>query len=229
MRKVEDAIFQSDRSTWLSPTVLAFIGSIVLGIVIVVILVVAGKNVQDVGAGALFLVGSVFGFLGGAVNRLIAAFSPASAQQPTTMKSSTTTTTKTGNGDSSTGTTTVSNNPALDKLAALVGIVSKELIEVFDNAYARVTIEFAHLNYAVSVADPLIQFFFESELATIHRLDGTTVDATIRGGYDFLTKVIWTGKDLEDEIERVVSAAFGPIGAFINGSTTNKGKGNTKK
>jgi hypothetical protein len=74
---------------------------------------------------------------------------------------------------------------------------------------------------------PLIELFIEYSLenrgATLTR--GTkasssagnspAADNLIRDGYDFLTKVIWTEQDRDDEIQRIARAAFGPLGLFL--------------
>jgi hypothetical protein len=101
------------------------------------------------------------------------------------------------------------------------------LASSFRDAYAQITIDFADLNHSVAITFPLIELFIEYSLenrgATLTR--GTkasssagnspAADNLIRDGYDFLTKVIWTEQERDDEIQRIARAAFGPLGLFL--------------
>jgi hypothetical protein len=92
-------------------------------------------------------------------------------------------------------------------------------VESFEHGYERVLLEFESLNHNVAITYPLIEFFVLGHVKmSADDPQGEKekkVEIAIKDGYDFLTKVFWTNKDRQDEIQQVVRAAFGPIGAFV--------------
>ena len=80
--------------------------------------------------------------------------------------------------------------------------------------YDRILIEFDYLNHNVAITYPLIEFFIWEEIKFGENPDPNKKNP-IKDGYDFLVNVFWTDADREEELQRVVRAAFGPIGAFV--------------
>jgi hypothetical protein len=87
-------------------------------------------------------------------------------------------------------------------------------VESFEHGYERVLLEFESLNHNVAITYPLIEVFVLGHVKLLDK-DAKGEKVAIKDGYDFLTKVFWTNKDRQAEIQQVVRAAFGPIGAFV--------------
>ena len=84
------------------------------------------------------------------------------------------------------------------------------------------------------MAAPLIEFFVlnsnkdgKNANETIQNTNRQVhkYDFSINDSYDFLTNVIWTHGDREEELNRLVRAASGPIGTFIGGKLKATGNG----
>lgn len=103
--------------------------------------------------------------------------------------------------------TTVVNAGDASLLARLEGAAQqtgKIVLEALERGYEQARIELDTLNRSVAVAYPLVEFF--------------GLALTLQGDATFLTEIIWSGKAREEEIKRVVGAAFGPLAVFISPS-----------
>jgi hypothetical protein len=80
----------------------------------------------------------------------------------------------------------------------------KIVLEALERGYEQARIELDSLNRSVAVAYPLVEFF--------------GLAFTLESDAAFLTEIIWSGKVREEEIKRVVRAAFGPLAVFITPS-----------
>jgi hypothetical protein len=78
------------------------------------------------------------------------------------------------------------------------------LVEAYEKGLARIQIELQTLNYSVSVAYPLVEFF-------VRRND-------VQSDLDFLTTVVWDSGSREAQLRNVVTAAFGPVSILLGGS-----------
>src|SRR5204862_4386720 len=63
-----------------------------------------------------------------------------------------------------------------------------------------------YLNHNVAISYPLLEFFITNS---------PDISDDVKDGYYFLTNVVWTSKEREEELDRVARAAFGPLGALI--------------
>ena len=95
----------------------------------------------------------------------------------------------------------------LGKVGTFLGGAGTAIEGALQQGYDRILVEFDYLNHNVAITYPLIEFFLLEEIP----IGGNP----IKDGYDFLVNVFWTGSDREEELQRVVRAAFGPIGAFV--------------
>jgi hypothetical protein len=89
-----------------------------------------------------------------------------------------------------------------------------------EHGYDQVLIEFNYLNHNIGITYPLVEFFLWEE---IEYIGPSNRSKAIMDGYDFLVHVFWTSEDREEELQRVVRAAFGPIGAFIGAQLHTQG------
>ena len=77
----------------------------------------------------------------------------------------------------------------------------KVIMDAFERGYKQIRIELSGLNQSTAVSYPLVEFFIMS--------------FTLKSDEEFLTEIIWSGKERGEEIKRVLSAAFGPLAVFI--------------
>jgi hypothetical protein len=120
------------------------------------------------------------------------------------------------NTQTATASTTANNANLEERLGSLFGQAGETIVTVFQDAYQQILIEFDYLNHNVAISYPLIEFF------TTNTPD---ISEDIKDGYYFLTNVVWTSKEREEELDRVTRAAFGPLGALI-GTVTQKNSKN---
>lgn len=95
----------------------------------------------------------------------------------------------------------------LSRIGTLFGGTGTAIEAALQQGYNRILIEFDDLNHNLAITYPLIEFFIWKEI----KFGGNP----IKDGYDFLVNVFWTASDQEEELQRVVRVAFGPIGAFV--------------
>ncbi len=89
----------------------------------------------------------------------------------------------------------------------------KVVLEAMKKGYEQIKIELAGLSRSAAVAYPLIEFF--------------TTTFTLEGDEEFLTSIIWSGKERAEEIQRVMAAAFGSLAIFITPSGDDSSKKTT--
>jgi hypothetical protein len=111
------------------------------------------------------------------------------------------------------------------------------ILNIYSRAHDIVEDELQELDHRASVASPLIEFFIlnsskdgASAQDNGARTDGQTrqYDFSITSSYDFLTNVIWTHGDRAEEINRLVHAALGPMGAVLGGKLQAERNGTAK-
>ena len=217
-----------ETQSWLETHRPIVITAIVLGVLLLVILVATGVFLYQTGqlqglATALTLVGGgILGLFSAAIGRLNTFLSPAPAP--------------TGQAAGTPGTPDTSSLAQRLEGLGIFGLAGSALASSFREAYAQITIDFADLNHSVAITFPLVELFIEHSLENIGATltSGTTAsssggnsppaDNLIRDGYDFLTKVIWTKQDRDDEIQRIARAAFGPLGLFLGAQVSSAKK-----
>jgi hypothetical protein len=77
----------------------------------------------------------------------------------------------------------------------------KSLMDAFERGYKQARIELDELNRSVAVAYPLVEFF--------------VLSFKLKSDAQFLTDIIWSDTDREEELKRIVRAAFGSLAVFI--------------
>lgn len=87
------------------------------------------------------------------------------------------------------------------------------LLSAYDKGLQRIQIELQALNYSVAVAHPLVEYFIRHKDIEVHE------------DFDFLTKVIWSSANREQQLKRVVTAAFGPISILLSPSSRRRSSG----
>jgi hypothetical protein len=90
----------------------------------------------------------------------------------------------------------------------ILGVAGTAVEASLQRGYERIVTEFDDLNRYVAITFPLIEFFIWEHVEVGGK--------PINDGYDFLVNVFWTGSDFEDELKRVVRAAFGPVSSLID-------------
>jgi hypothetical protein len=96
----------------------------------------------------------------------------------------------------------------LGRLEGAAGDIRASVVTAFEKGYLQMRIELAALGHSAAVAYPLVEFF----VTTFHTRDGET---EVRVLDSFLEEIIWSKADRDEEVERVISAAFGPLAAFM--------------
>lgn len=89
-------------------------------------------------------------------------------------------------------------------ISGLVSDARTALIQAFENGYKQIRIELDILNQSIGVASPLVEFFVMSGAVQ-----------NVNSDYTFLTEIIWSGTDRQEEFKDVARAAFGPISALL--------------
>jgi uncharacterized integral membrane protein len=101
----------------------------------------------------------------------------------------------------------------LTKLRGILGTSGQVISDAFNNGYKQLLVEFSDLNYNVAVSSALTAFFIE-DVAWLWQKP-SNLQVVVDDAYSFLTEIVWTDQERAEEIDRVASAAFGPLGAFI--------------
>ena len=112
----------------------------------------------------------------------------------------------------------------LTTIANAAGSAGSAFFTIYQEGYNRVQDEFARLNYNVSVASPLVQFFItqfpkktdeaNSNLKDFQGKTGET-PVCIKNHYDFLIHIAWTDSERAEETEEITRSAFGAIGVLV--------------
>jgi hypothetical protein len=162
----------------------------VLALVIVgggIALLWATGEIQSLAAVIALFVGSLLTLVSGALTRAGSLLAPPGNQSATS--------------------STPSNSADLEqRLGSLFGQAGEAIVTVFQDAYKQILIEFDYLNHNVAISYPLLEFFVTNS---------PDISQDVKDGYYFLTNIVWTSKERQAELERVVRAAFGPLGALI--------------
>jgi len=195
----KSALESLTRSFW---PVLLLAGGIVLalGVGLMYVLANPGKTSLDIGSGATGIITTVvlammakFGYrstevktdLGKTIDAKQAAVVPATGGGSLPAAAS-------GNAD----------------LGARIGGIAAEtgaaLLKALEDGYTQIRIEFADLSQSVAVTYPLVEFF---------ALNANVPD--LKNDYAFLTKIIWSGSERDQEIQQVARAAFGPFSTML--------------
>jgi hypothetical protein len=218
---------EQETQSWLKAHMPVVITVIALGALLLAVLVAVGvvlyqTNQLPALATAITLVGGgVLGLFSASIGRLNSILSPAPA----------------GQAAGSPGAPDNSNLAQRLTGIGLFGLAGSTLASSFRDAYEQITIDFADLNHNVAISFPVIEFFVEysTGIAEANKDAANTsapavasaggikqdVDNLIKDGYDFLTKIIWTRQDRDEEIQRVARAAFGPLGLFLGAQVTS--------
>jgi hypothetical protein len=218
---------EQETQSWLKAHMPVVITVIALGVLLLAVLVAVGvvlyqTNQLPALATAITLVGGgVLGLFSASIGRLNSILSPAPA----------------GQAAGSPGAPDNSNLAQSLAGIGLFGLAGSTLASSFRDAYEQIMIDFADLNHNVAISFPVIEFFVEysTGIAEANKDAANTsapaiasaggikqdVDNLIKDGYDFLTKIIWTQQDRDEEIQRVAHAAFGPLGLFLGAQVTS--------
>lgn len=105
-----------------------------------------------------------------------------------------------------------SDNGFLSQLKGAAQQAGEFVIEAFHRAMDQIKVELTHVKYSASVSYPLIEVF------------AMTYD--VKSDEKFITEVIFNQRNRNEEIGRVVSAAFGPLSVFIGLTEHEKETGN---
>ncbi|HZT98206.1 MAG TPA: hypothetical protein VFA10_01020 [Ktedonobacteraceae bacterium] len=231
---IGEAIHTSEQVAWQNISHIRGLRWFLIGSVALVILFIAAivfflifqqKDLQMALSLLLLILGGIVGFFGSIMNRvsnwLLPIFSPA-----------TPTAANTPAGAASPGADLTQH------FTSLFGLAGSAVVEAFQAGYKQILAEFDDLNYAICVADPLVGFLVQQRfLLLTEQLKAEEADLTaqsanaksldvekpetnfvqteLRGSYECLTKIFWTEVEREQEMQNVVRAAFGPLGAFV--------------
>ncbi len=244
----EEAIQRSEQAVWQNISHMRglrwlLIGSGVLLIFFVVAVVFflafQQQQIQTALSILILILGGIVGFFGSVMNRvsswLLPIFSPAT---PTTANAP-----------------AGAASPAGDltqHFTNLFDVAGSTIVDAFQAGYKQILAEFDDLNYAICVADPLVEFLIQqrflllTEQLRAEEADGAGqsantksaeaekpetnfVQTELRGSYECLTKIFWTQVEREQEMQNVVRAAFGPLGAFVNMKSQDAQNGRATK
>lgn len=197
--------------------------------------------------------GSLIGLIVAGITAGGSAYVVKSTGQPTASNQS---------GSGPTESSNTSDSPSQGGFGRVRGLfvaTESSIADTFRRGYEQVQTEFASLNYHVSVAFPLVEFFVlniteeataamakatQAKVATVTQPQTATAKITsqqttnqlkaathfsMNSAYDFLTKIIWSEEERQEEIQRVTRVAFGPIGGFVgafNASESNTSEEN---
>ena len=117
------------------------------------------------------------------------------------------------------------NSSMLDRVHGFFVASGTEISDLFSACSREIQKQYDKLNRNASVSYPLIEVFvMNSQPKTAKKKENMTplrYDFGVNDSYSFLTSVIWTNEDREEEIQSIVRATFGPLGELI-GSTSSQ-------
>jgi hypothetical protein len=90
----------------------------------------------------------------------------------------------------------------LGRIENAAGETGSAIVAAFQKGYDQIRIELGSLSGSTAVAYPLVEFF---------------ASAFLSHEEVFLKRIIWNTADREEEIQRIISAAFGPLAVFMSG------------
>ncbi len=109
-------------------------------------------------------------------------------------------------GDSAPAT---SGSPLIEHLKGVMGAVDTTFLKVLESATEQIQMDLAALNHQIGISYPLVDSVIEF-----------TGLPAINTDFDFMSKVIWSTEEREEEVEGVVRAALGPLGMLIGAQVT---------
>ena len=108
-------------------------------------------------------------------------------------------------GEERTVGTMASNSVGGGQLSGLLSLAGGEVAAVFQSAYQQIKLEFDDLNHYTAITYPLVDLFIQNSEPLWN---------DIKDSYGFLTSVVWTSEDQEEELEQISRAALGPLGVW---------------
>jgi len=104
----------------------------------------------------------------------------------------------------------------LDRVGGTMNDARGMTLTAFENGYKQIRIELGALGRSTAVAYPLVELF-------VTTFPGAEADR------DFLTQIIWNRTDRDEEVERIISAAFGPLAVFMAAAKQPAAGGNERR
>jgi len=95
------------------------------------------------------------------------------------------------------------------------------VVKAFERAYAQIRVELKGLGHSFAVSYPLIEFFATRLKAGDKKLTPsvgeTTADGSKKVTFEqrFVTTVLWTEDERREQVERIASAALGPLATLL--------------
>jgi hypothetical protein len=164
-----------------------------------VLLAIVGQ-LQSITAVIGLVVGSVVTFVTAALTRVGSVFSP------------------TTNGKSSSAGTAADTGTVEQRLSGILGETEATAISIFQSAYKQILLEFDDLNHYVAISYPLADFFLNVQPDT----QGPQIGQTMKDLDIFLTKIVWTSEEQQEEVKRIARSAFGPLALLLTPSAKQK-------
>ena len=81
-----------------------------------------------------------------------------------------------------------------------------QIIRIVERGYQQIRIELQSLSRSIAVSYPLVEIFV------------TQLKGDLKGEAGFLTKIIWSDGDEVEAVQRIASAAFGPLSVLLEPS-----------
>ena len=230
-----EAIHTSEQAVWQNISHMRGLRWLLIGSVALVILFIVAvvffltfqqQQLQTALSILILILGGIVGFFGSIMNRvsnwLLPIFSPATPTEANTPAGA-----ASPMGD------------LTQHFTNLFGLAGSTVVDAFQAGYRQILAEFDDLNYAICVTDPLVEFLVgqkflllseqlraeEADVAVqganakssdVEKPETNFVQTELRGSYECLTKIFWTEVEREQEMQNVVRAAFGPLGALVN-------------
>lgn len=185
------------------------VGAVVLLVILgggLVLLALTGQ-LQSVTAVIGLVVGSVVTFVSAALTRVGSVFSPAT------------------NGKSSTASTSTNASSVEQRLSGILGATEATAISIFQNAYNQILLEFDDLNHYVAISYPLVDFFLTMAPQMQQGQVNLPVNQVIKDADIFLTQIVWTSEEQQEEVKQIARTAFGPLALLFTPSAKQEQQG----
>ena len=195
MGDFENALRQQSGNTLDRYRVPLIVAAVILLVVLgggLLLLALTGQ-LQSVTAVIGLVVGSVVAFVSAALTRVGSIFSPAT------------------NGNSSTAGTSANASSVEQRLSGILGATEATAISIFQNAYNQIQLEFDDLNHYVAISYPLVDFFLTMAPQMQQGQANPPVNQVIKDADIFLTEIVWTSEEQQEEVKRIARSAFGPL------------------
>ncbi len=115
----------------------------------------------------------------------------------------------------------------LDSIRCFFVSSGTEIGDLFSACSRAIQKQYETLNRNASVSYPLIEVFVMNSQPKSPKkkenMKPLPYDFGVNDSYSFLTSVIWTNADREEEIQSIVRATFGPLGELIGSSGSQYG------